>query len=194
MKIYTRAGDGGSTELLRGKRVSKSNPAPEACGTVDELNAELGLLIGVLDGAAGERLIPELRRIQRRLFAVGSRLTALNASEADASGAAALNMRDNEWIEASIDEMETQLKPLNAFVLPGGCSAAIQSHRVRTVCRRAERRVVALSEHLIDTTGCHHIKEEIRYLNRLADYLFVSARFCNHCAGEPEFEWRGERH
>ncbi len=193
MKIYTRAGDGGSTELLGGKRVSKSNPAPEACGTVDELNAELALLVSLLDGAAGDRLIPEIKRIQRRLFAAGSRLTALNASEADASGAAALNMRDNEWIEASIDEMETQLKPLNAFVLPGGCEAAIQSHRARTVCRRAERRVVALSEYLIDTTGCHHIKEEIRYLNRLADYLFVAARFCNHCAGAPEFEWHGER-
>jgi len=84
------------------------------------------------------------------------------------------------------------LKPLQAFILPGGCVAAIEAHRARTICRRAERRVVALAEHLVELTGCHHVQEEIRYLNRLADYLFVVARFCNHSAGVPEFEWHPE--
>jgi cob(I)alamin adenosyltransferase len=193
MKIYTKTGDGGATSLLGGRRVSKSDPAPEAYGTVDELNAELGVLVNVLSGKAGERLIPELRRIQRRLFAAGSRLAAATAAEAEASGAAALNNRDNEWMESSIDEMDSQLKPLQAFILPGGCPSAVQAHRARTVCRRAERRVVALAEHLVESTGCHHVKEEIQYLNRLADFLFVAARYCNHCENSVEFEWRGER-
>jgi cob(I)alamin adenosyltransferase len=193
MKIYTKTGDGGATSLLGGRRVSKSDPAPEAYGTVDELNAELGVLVNVLSSKAGERLIPEIRRIQRRLFAAGSRLAAATAAEADTSGAAALNNRDYEWMESSIDEMDSQLKPLQAFILPGGCSSAVQAHRARTVCRRAERRVVALAEHLVESTGCHHVKEEIRYLNRLADYLFVAARYCNHCENSVEFEWRGER-
>ncbi len=193
MKIYTKTGDGGATSLLGGRRVSKSDPAPEAYGTVDELNVELGVLLNSLDGPARERLTPELRRIQRRLFAAGSRLAASNAAEADTSGAAALNIRDYEWIEASIDEMDVLLKPLQSFILPGGCAAAVQAHRARAVCRRAERRVVALAEHLVDSTGCHHVKEEIRYLNRLADYFFVVARYCNHVAGAAEFEWRGER-
>lgn len=193
MKIYTRTGDGGATSLLGGRRVSKSDPAPEACGTLDELNAELGILLNVLSGKAGERLIPEIRRIQRRLFAGGSRLAAETAAEADACGAAALNARDHEWMEVSIDEMDDQIKPLQAFILPGGCAAAVQAHRARTVCRRAERRVVALAEYLIDSTGCHHLKEEIRFLNRLADYLFLAARYCNHCENVAELEWRGER-
>ncbi len=192
IKIYTKTGDGGSTSLLGGQRVSKCDPAPEACGSVDELNAELGLLINVLDGVAAARLVAELRRIQRRLFSIGSRLAARKPADAEAVGVMPLGPRDYAWMEASIDEMETQLKPLQAFILPGGCVAAIEAHRARTICRRAERRVVALAEHLVELTGCHHVQEEIRYLNRLADYLFVVARFCNHSAGVPEFEWHPE--
>lgn len=193
MKIYTKTGDGGSTSLLGGRRVSKSDPAPVAYGTVDELNVELGVLLLKLSGEAGERLTPEIRRIQRRLFAAGARLAAATAAEADASFAAEINHRDFEWMEASIDEMDSQLKPLQTFILPGGCVAALQAHRARAVCRRAERCVVAMAEHLIDTTGCHHVKEEMRYLNRLADYLFVAARYCNHCEHCVELEWHGER-
>ncbi len=192
MKIYTKTGDSGSTSLLGGQRVSKCDPAPEACGSVDELNAELGLLINSLDGAAAERLAPELRRIQRRLFSLGARLAARKSADADAAGVVPPGPRDYAWIETSIDDMESQLKPLQAFILPGGCAAAVEAHRARTICRRAERRTVALAEHLVDLTGCHHVQEEMRYLNRLADYLFVAARFCNHCAGSPEFEWHAE--
>jgi len=193
MKIYTKTGDSGSTSLLSGKRVSKCDPAPEAFGSVDELNAELGLLLSLLDGVAGERLAGECRRIQRRLFSVGARLASSLPSDADAAGVSAVGERDYVWIEVSIDEMESQLKPLQAFILPGGSPAAIQAHRARTVCRRAERRTVALAEHLVEINGCHHVQEELRYLNRLADYLFVVARFCNHCAAVSEFEWCAER-
>lgn len=193
MKIYTKTGDSGTTSLLGGQRVSKCDPSPEACGSVDELNAELGLLLNVLDGVAADRLVAELRRIQRRLFSVGSRLASRKPTEADAAGVVAPGPADYAWIEASIDELESQLKPLQAFILPGGCAAAVQAHRARTVCRRAERRTVALAEHLVELTGCHHVQEEVRYLNRLADYLFVVARFCNHCTGTPEFEWHAEK-
>lgn len=193
MKIYTKTGDSGSTSLLGGQRVSKCDPAPEACGSVDELNAELGLLSRLLEGEAADRLSAEIRRIQRRLFSVGARLAAHKASDAEAAGVLPLSAPDYAWMEASIDDMEGQLTPLQAFILPGGCAAAVEAHRARTICRRAERRTVALSEYLVELTGCHHVQEEVRYLNRLADYLFVVARFCNHCAGSPEFEWHPER-
>lgn len=173
--------------------MSKCDPAPEAYGGVDELNAELGLLLSLLDGAAAERLTAEIRRIQQRLFSVGSRLAARKAADADAVGVLPPGPRDYAWIEASIDDMESQLKPLQAFILPGGAAAAIQAHRARTICRRAERRTVALAEYLVDLTGCHHVQEDVRYLNRLSDYLFVVARFCNHGAGVPECEWHPEK-
>lgn len=193
MKIYTKTGDAGTTSLLGGQRVSKCDPAPEAYGSVDELNAELGLFLNLLEGASAERLTAEIRRIQRRLFSVGSRLASRKPADADAAGVMALGPNDYAWMEASIDDLESQLKPLQAFILPGGCAAAVQAHRARTICRRAERRTVALAEYLVDLTGCHHVQEEIRYLNRLADYLFVVARFCNHCTGTPEFEWHAEK-
>ncbi len=193
MKIYTKTGDSGTTSLLGGQRVSKCDPAPEAYGSVDELNAELGLLLNLLDGAAAERLVAEIRRIQRRLFSVGSRLASRKPADADAAGVMALGPNDYAWMEASIDDLESRLNPLQAFILPGGCAAAVQAHRTRTICRRAERRTVALAEYLVELTGCHHVQEEVRYLNRLADYLFVVARFCNHCAAVPEFEWHAEK-
>jgi len=193
MKIYTKTGDSGTTSLLGGQRVSKCDPAPEAYGSVDELNSELGLLLNLLQGSAAERLVAEIRRIQRRLFSVGSRLASRKPADADAAGVMALGPNDYAWIEASIDDLESRLKPLQAFILPGGCAAAVQAHRARTICRRAERRTVALAEYLVELTGCHHVQEEVRYLNRLADYLFVVARYCNNCAGTPEFEWHPDK-
>jgi cob(I)alamin adenosyltransferase len=192
MKIYTKTGDGGATALLGGQRVSKCDPSPEACGCVDELNAELGALASMIDGHARARLIAEIHRVQRRLFSVGSCLASRRESDAIAAGVNPVGPRDYAWLETSIDAMQAELKPLQAFILPGGCAAAIQAHRARTVCRRAERRTVALAEYLVDINGCHHVQEEQRYLNRLADYLFVVARYCNHCAGEAEFEWQSE--
>ncbi len=192
MKIYTKTGDNGTTGLLGGRRVSKHDPAPEALGSVDELNAELGVLLTFLAARAAERLRPELQRIQRRLFSVGARLASPSAADAEAAGVTALTDRDYAWMEASIDAMELGLPPLTAFIMPGGGASAAQAHRARTVCRRAERRVVALAEYLTDRNGCHHVQEDIRYLNRLADYLFVAARHCNACEGVPEIEWHPE--
>lgn len=192
MKIYTKTGDGGSTSLRGGQRVSKSDPGPEAYGTVDELNVELSFLLNLLDPRVSESLTAELRRIQRRLFTVGTRLASGSGSCADAAGVDGLSARDVEWMEASIDRMDAQMKPLHAFILPGGHASAVQAHRARTVCRRAERRVVALAEHLVDVTGCHHVQSEMMYLNRLADYLFVVARYCNYCSGEPECTWQSD--
>lgn len=179
MKIYTRTGDDGSTGLLGPGRVSKSSPRVEAYGSVDELNANLGA-VRALD--AERWLDAELAAIQARLFNVGAEL-ATTAPEhlarlpriADADVAA---------LEGWIDRFDADVPELRNFVLPGGTPLAAELHRARTVCRRAERRVIAL-----------HALEPIEprlavYLNRLADLLFVMARWCHRRAGVPETEWR----
>lgn len=189
MKIYTRGGDKGTTVLLNGQRVYKCDPAPEACGTLDEFNVELGCLAGMLEGGLAERLRAELHRIQRRLFVIGSIAACPSADAVRQAGLKSLSDRDCEWIEQSIDSMEAELKPLTAFILPGGHATALQAHRVRAISRRAERRMVALAVFLQDERGCHHLEHELAYVNRLADYFFVVARYCNHVHQQPEFEW-----
>lgn len=176
MKIYTKTGDSGTTGLLSGTRVSKAHLRLEAYGTLDELNSHLGLLSATLPSEA----LALTQEIQEELFAFGSHLAL--------DGEASFPMP--ELHEALVDKMEAQidlwneaLPPLTSFVLPGGSEAAARVHIARTVCRRAERIVVALSEE----TNVPPLVQ--RTLNRLSDFLFVQARYVLKTQGIPEVFW-----
>ena len=168
MKIYTRTGDLGQTSLFGGTRVAKSDPRIEAYGTVDELSSFLGAITGN----------DEIGAIQSDLFEIGAHLASPGTSRFP--GVETSRIED---LERAIDAMERELTPLTTFVLPGGSAAAAQLHVARTVCRRAERRVVALEDDSPAT------QSTITYLNRLSDYLFVAARFANHRAGVADVPW-----
>jgi cob(I)alamin adenosyltransferase len=170
-KIYTRAGDGGQTRLVTGETVAKTDARVEAYGTVDELNAVLGLVR--LETAGDAVLDPMLARIQNDLFDLGADLATPSLS-ADDRGALRILDGQVARLEGEIDTLNAKLAPLTSFVLPGGSRAAAWLHLARTVCRRAERRAVALFAASGDAHG-----PAVRYLNRLSDLLFVAARFAN---------------
>jgi cob(I)alamin adenosyltransferase len=179
-KIYTKTGDDGLTGLLGGGRIPKDDLRIEAYGTVDELNAALGVArASGLDAAADELAA----RVQDDLFAVGSALADLNPS---GPFFGAIGLDHALWLEQAIDAMEAGLPPLTQFILPGGSPPAAQLHQARTVCRRTERLVV----HLVrtDQDVSHDL---LVYLNRLSDFLFVLARAVNHRAGVADVPWRG---
>lgn len=179
-RIYTRTGDTGETGLFGGGRTSKSAPRVSAYGEVDELNAVIGwVLVHVRD----PEITGRLRLVQEDLFALGAHL----ATPADARSRAHLpplpQARAAE-MEAWIDACEAELQPLRSFILPGGGESGAALHLARTVCRRAERAVVALSvEEAVDAVI-------LVYLNRLSDFLFDVARVANHREGRPETPWR----
>ncbi|MEZ4826721.1 MAG: cob(I)yrinic acid a,c-diamide adenosyltransferase [Bacteroidia bacterium] len=178
MKIYTKKGDGGETSLLGGTRVSKANLRIEAYGTVDELNAWMGM---VGDQPHALEFTSQIRTIQNHLFSIGSIL----ASDPQKSlfKLPQITEGDVQLLELSMDKMEENLPPLKNFVLPGGHPANSAAHVARTVCRRAERRVVELDSHEpVDP-------QIITYLNRLSDWLFVLSRFFSHLAKAPEITW-----
>lgn len=178
MKIYTKTGDSGETSLFDGTRVSKADSRVDAYGEVDELNAWLGL-------ARSPALDPDLEaalvRIQQDLFALGAQLADPGNKIAPRVMKAALADGDVERLESLIDRLESELQPLRRFILAGGAPAGAALHVARTICRRAERRIVAL-EPPPDAVL-------IRYVNRLSDLLFVMARVVNRRAGVPETEW-----
>ena len=172
MKIYTRTGDTGHTGLFSGRRVSKTDLRVEAYGTVDELNACLGLL---RDHVADEEVRRQLLEQQHTLFALGAALADDRPGEAYRVPEEAVPR-----LEAYIDAMQAVLPAVTHFVLPGGAPAVSFAHLARTVCRRAERRTVAVPE--AETTV-------IVYLNRLSDYLFVVSRYVAHRLGVEEIKW-----
>lgn len=175
--IYTKTGDKGETALFGGKRVSKSHLRVDAYGTVDELNAFIGLLCDALEPGATKAA---LLQIQHRLFSVGAHL----ASDPQQNPAAPdLLAEDIRMLEGSIDAMEENLPPLKNFILPGGHPVVSLCHVCRTVCRRAERLVVALHEHEPVDDGV------LQYLNRLSDYFFVLARQLALDSGAEEVIW-----
>jgi len=178
MKIYTRTGDSGQTSLFDGTRVSKADDRVDAYGEVDELNAWLGL---ARSSALDPDLDADLDRIQRSLFALGAELADPRDKIARRVTKAAVTDEDVTRLEELIDRHEAELRPLTRFILPGGTPAAAAVHLARTVSRRAERRIVALQPPVDPVL--------IRYVNRLADLLFVLARVINHRAGTPEREW-----
>lgn len=189
MKIYTRTGDDGETGVLGG-RLSKSDVRIAAYGTVDELNAHLGLVVAeALRPTGGDmhpsanRLCEFLQDIQRDLFCVGAELAALDPVRA---GTRMLEDESIPRLECWIDNWEASLPPLQQFILPGGIPLAAQLHVARTVCRRAERQVVSLRSAVPEVSA-----RLVIYLNRLGDLLFVLARRVNFEVGVSEAIWRG---
>jgi cob(I)alamin adenosyltransferase len=181
-KIYTRTGDGGETGLLGGGRVSKSHPRVAAYGDVDELNAALGMAMAFDPRSFARDL---LERVQRDLFTIGAELASSDpAKTTRALKGGVLRPEAALQLEAEIDRYQITLPPLKRFILPGGVPKAAALHAARTVCRRAERSVVALAE-----TGALLSPHLISYINRLSDLLFVLARVANAAAGVPEEQW-----
>jgi len=176
MPIYTKTGDKGETSLASGQRVSKTDARIEAYGTVDELNSWIGLLRAALSTLDSDlsALDGELTWIQNKLFNLGAALS--EAPGEWISGA------DVQQLEQWIDEMQAQTPKQHAFVLPAGGETVCRSHVCRTVCRRAERKMIAL--------GCDD--ETLRFVNRISDYLFVLARYITHLSNEPEEAWKDE--
>jgi cob(I)alamin adenosyltransferase len=178
-KVYTRTGDDGTTELGNAQRVPKTAPRIVAYGTIDELNAQIGVVLA--SGVASELTEP-LRRIQNELFHAGAELCVPEADRTEHPGPR-VEARHVKALERLIDGLNVQVPPLKNFILPGGALAAAQLHVARTVCRRAERDVLALAAQ--EPIGQHVVP----YLNRLSDALFVLARFQNKVAGVDEPLW-----
>jgi cob(I)alamin adenosyltransferase len=179
MKIYTKTGDAGDTGLFGGARVHKDDVRIEAYGELDELNAVLGRV----------RLLPFGDENDALLAEMSSRLFDLGAELANASGKPmaihAVSDEDVQKLEQAIDRAETELAPLRTFVLPGGSPLGAELHVARTVCRRAERRIVTLMREA-EVRG-----EVLRYVNRMSDLFFVLARLANHRAGVADVPWVG---
>ena len=183
MKIYTRSGDSGETGLFGGPRVRKDAVRIEAYGTIDELNAAIGV--------ARSEPVPEeidrvLLRIQNDLFDLGAELAT---PDPVARGTRSIQTAQVTALESDIDRSEAKLEPLNQFILPGGTRSASQLHLARTICRRAERRLVTLA----DTEGEAIAQELVAYVNRLSDLLFVLARATNAAAGRADVPWVKKR-
>ncbi len=190
MKIYTKSGDRGKTSLFSGDRVPKHHRRVQAYGTVDELCSVLGWVAAILPETT-DAIEQEIRQIQSDLFDVGAWLSTKEDSP-QRYGLAEIDDERIAYLEAAIDRMEKTLPPLKTFVLPGGHPAGAAAHVARTVCRRAERRVVALTERsLQEAVGRHSLDRILSYLNRLSDYLFVVARFINQSTGVEDIPWRG---
>jgi len=178
-RIYTKSGDTGETGLGDGNRVAKDHPRVAAYGSIDELNAVLGLLLPHLDGTSHVEL---LRNIQNDLFDVGADLCVPGVQDEQPATALRIQPEQAQRLETEIDRLNERLQPLRSFVLPGGTPAAAWCHLARTVCRRAERDVVTLMHK--ETVNA----QVLIYLNRLSDLLFVLARVCND-AGKADVLW-----
>ena len=177
--IYTKTGDAGTTSLVGGTRVPKTHVRLESYGTIDELNANLGLLCTYLKD---ERDIRLMQKIQYNLFAVGSYL-ATDQNVTQLNNASVVTVADIEELEQEMDYMDSILPPLCAFVLPGGARSAAICHICRTVCRRAERQILTVAE------TCEVSPEVRKYVNRLSDYLFVLSRKLNLSENKAEIFW-----
>ena len=179
MKIYTRTGDAGETSLFDGTRVPKTHPRVVAYGDVDELQAALGVSAASgLDPALADMIVS----IQRDLFALGARLADPAHRIAPRVSKVVISDESVERLERWIDRLDSELPPLRHFILSGGSAAGASLHLARTVCRRAERAVLALGSDAVEPIV-------IVYINRLSDLLFVMARAANHRAGVAETEW-----
>jgi cob(I)alamin adenosyltransferase len=181
-RIYTRTGDTGETGLFGGGRVKKHDLRVAAYGTVDELNAVLGVARAALSNDGKLRdLDAFVARVQHQLFNLGAELAT---PEPSAHGTNLVSDADVAWLEQSIDVWEQSLAPLKTFILPGGSAAAAHLHWARTVCRRAERPIVELAER-------ENLRGEVlRYVNRLSDALFVAARAANYALAVQDVPWQ----
>lgn len=196
MKIYTKTGDQGTTGLFAGPRVSKDHPRIAAYGAVDELCAVLGIVLANLETQPASQAVQEmqpraataelLKRIQGDLFSMGAELAT---PDPQAHNMCLLTAERIQELEEAIDRAERDLPALTSFILPGGSPASAGLHLARTVCRRAEREVVQLTQQP-DVHDCSRI---LVYLNRLGDLLFVLARQMNAAAGQPDITWQAPR-
>lgn len=178
MKIYTKTGDQGETSIIGGKRVAKDDARIEATGQIDELNSVIGIVISFSDDA---QMREHLSRIQRTLFVIGTDLATPAGEKIAIPRLSPSKVND---IEALIDKTDAELPKIEKFILPGGSKTASLMHLARTICRKAERRVVALNRH-------EKVNEAVPiYLNRLSDLLFVLARSTNYRKKVPETLWR----
>ena len=184
-KVYTKSGDKGETGLVGGRRIPKTDSRIEAYGTIDELNSVIGIA-----RCFNSQKEPSKRRdkfevilqaIQQKLFDIGSELATYPGDEYE--GQVKIGKQDVQWLEEVIDAMNAELSPLTSFILPGGSPLNAFLHQARTVCRRAEREVIRLSEK--ESTG----EIIVPYLNRLSDALFVFGRWVSATMGETEVLW-----
>lgn len=180
MKLYTKLGDDGSTSLYGGRRVMKDDIRIEVSGEIDELNAHIGLLSAMVEGDVSEIL----DEIQARLFIVGASMSSMADGSwrvgKEVKGESSLSDVELARLEQEIDRLQAAVPQLDTFVLPGGCTKSAQSHVCRTVCRRVERRLVALSRD-VDVDAL-----TMRFVNRLSDYFFSLALYLNFIEGYDE--------
>lgn len=177
MKIYTKTGDKGTTSLVYGERVSKTDPRVEAYGTCDEVNSVIGLALSYLkkeEISDKKEILEILHRIQTAIFHVGAEISTPVGKEVKWT----VSVEDVSEMEVIMDQWNDKLPPLQNFILPGGHEAGATLHVARTMVRRAERKAVAIGE------GVNPLV--LSYLNRLSDFLFVAARYINHCLNEQE--------
>lgn len=179
MTIYSRTGDSGTTSLADGTRVRKDDVRIEVLGTLDELNAHVGMLMTLI---TDKEELSLLDKVQHHLFAIGA-IMAYYPMEPPMYLCEKFSSNDILLLEKAIDAITSFLPPQTSFILPSGSSCACQAHICRTVCRRAERQLVSLI-----TDQSFHL-HSIQFLNRLSDYLFVLARKCNFCHGITEKRW-----
>lgn len=197
MKIYTKYGDQGNTQLLGGQSTTKDDLRIMACGGLDEFSAALGIVGSCIDQRSSNRsdneskdLAKRIQTIQANLLTIGANIAALKTDGSESKMTLpSLNETQVEDIEEHIDELQNQLPELTNFILPGGALDAAHAHFARTVCRRAERNVVALLPHFggLETSN---LETTLKYLNRLSDWCFVLARYLNHAAGVEEPVWK----
>lgn len=178
--LYTRTGDSGSTSLVGGTRVAKDSPRLEAYGTLDEFSSSLGCVLS--DPGCPSEIKGQLLAIQNMLFNLGGYL-ASEVPEGQRPAVWGLKPEHTARLEGWIDALDEQTPKVNAFVLPGGCPLSAKAHMARTICRRAERRIITLS-------GTEYVDPALTaYINRLSDYLFILARYFNFIEGVAEIIW-----
>lgn len=179
--LYTRTGDRGTTSLVGGERIKKNSTRLEAYGTLDELSSSLGVIAA--DSECAKEVKEQILEIQNELFNLGAYL-ATAVPDGEKPACTSLDAAKIEALESWIDSLDGQTPKIRAFVLPGGSKLAAECHMARTICRRAERAVLALAE-------TEYVDPAVtRYVNRLSDYLFIAARFQNFMQGVDEIVWK----
>ncbi|MBD3307217.1 cob(I)yrinic acid a,c-diamide adenosyltransferase [candidate division KSB3 bacterium] len=190
MKIYTGSGDHGTTTLFSGERIAKHHIRVEVYGDLDELNATLGAFVAVFPRHAPDHhLFQTIRQIQAMLLHIGAWVATTSPSN-HTTKLRDITTQDVQALETAIDQMQSQLPQLHDFLLPGGHITAAWAHIGRTVCRRAERHLALLGEQPHPAPLESQLQQSMLYLNRLSDYLFVLARYCNQRFGEAEIPWK----
>ncbi len=187
-KVYTRAGDSGSTQLIGGNLVSKNDPRVRAYGNVEEINVYIGLCLFHINNLSDDKkygyLLNRLKSIQNELFNLGTLLASIGKEESKIDDLPGISEDDIKLLEIDIDDMNSNLTPLSSFILPGGNEIIVAIHMARVVCRRAERRVVSINNRTYTVNP-----NIIIYINRLSDYLFVLGRWVSNQLKIDENLW-----